>query len=272
MKKILFFLLFAGIGLASRSQTMEVGLFGGLSYYLGELNPGVHFMSPRPAYGALARVNFNSRLAIKANVYRGKVTGDDLKGNGNELRGLNFESPVTDVSFMGEFNFFDYFTGSRRNRLTPFIFGGIGVYWFNPTSGGVKLHDLGTEGQNVGFDGRKPYKLYSFSIPFGIGVKFSLNSRFSVSGEWGLRKTFSDYLDDVSRTYYLNLQGATPDPGDPDYLNKALSDPNFAHNEYMERGDPATWDWYNFTGITLTYKFRLFSGRKCPDQQISGVK
>jgi hypothetical protein len=136
----------------------------------------------------------------------------------------------------------------------------------------VKLRDIGTEGQNAGFDGRKPYKLYSFSVPFGVGVKFSLNSRFSVSGEWGLRKTFSDYLDDVSRTYYLNLQDATPDPGDPDYLAQSLSDPTFTHDEYMERGDPANWDWYNFTGITLTYKFRLYGGRKCPDQQLSGAR
>ena len=80
MKKTFFLLLFAGFMLASSGQTMEVGLFGGLSYYLGELNPGIHFLTPKPAYGALARVNFNPRLAVKASVYRGKVIANDYKG------------------------------------------------------------------------------------------------------------------------------------------------------------------------------------------------
>jgi len=264
MKKILFLLSFLIFGLASRSQTMEVGLFGGFSYYLGDLNPGYHFLSPRLAYGALARINFNPRLAMKVNVYRGKVTGDDYKSNTNEIRGLNFESPVTDVSIVGEFNFFEYFTGSKRDKLTPYIFGGVGVFWFKPSSGGTDLRDAGTEGQNVGFDGRKPYKLYNFSIPFGFGIKYSLNSRFALTAEWGLRKTFSDYIDDVSTTYYLT--GDQIDPNNPELV---LSDPTFAHDPYMERGNPKTRDWYCFTGLTLTYKFKLFGRRGCPDQQRS---
>lgn len=266
MKRTLFLLALMSIGFLSRAQTMEVGLFGGLSYYLGDLNPGYHFLNPKPSYGALARLNFNPRISLRAGVYRGKVTGDDYKSNTNELRGLHFESPVTDVSVVGEFNFFEYFTGSKRDKLTPYIFGGVGVFFFNPSAGGVNLKDAGTEGQNVGFDGRKPYKLFSFSIPFGFGVKFSLNSRLALTAEWGLRKTFTDYIDDVSTTYYL-----AGDQIDPNNTEQVLSDPTFAHDPYMERGNPKTRDWYNFTGITLTYKFRLFGGRGCPDQQRSAI-
>jgi hypothetical protein len=266
MKKILILLLLALSGMASSAQTMEVGVFGGLSYYLGELNPAVHFRKSKPAYGVLARVNINSRWSLKASVLRGKVAGDDLKIDYNTVTGLNFESPVTDVAFVGEFNFFDYFTGSKRDRFTPYIFGGVGMSWFNPTSGGVKLHDAGTEGQNVGFDGREPYKLYAFTIPFGIGFKYSLSSRFSLSGEWGMRRTVTDYIDDISTTYYL--VGSQINPNNTD---EVLSDPTLSKEPYMERGDPATKDWYNFTGITLTYKFRLFGGRGCPDQQGSAV-
>lgn len=267
MKKALILLIFSAFGLASGAQTMEVGPFGGVSYYLGDLNPAVHFMSPKPAYGGLVRINFNPRLAMKASVYRGTLRGNDSISNVNETRGLNFESPVTDIAVVGEFNFFEYFTGSKRDRITPYIFGGVGFCWYNPSSGGVKLVDIGTEGQNVGFDGRKPYKLYSFTVPFGIGAKYSLNSRLALSAEWGMRKTFTDYIDDVSTTYYL--EGSQISPSSPEQV---LSDPTGEHRPYMERGNPRTKDWYAFTGLTLTYKFNIFGGRGCPDQQRSNIR
>jgi hypothetical protein len=266
MRKTFLVMLISCFGFVSMAQTMEVGPFGGISYYLGDLNPGVHFMSPKIAYGAVARVNFNPRISLKGGFYRGHIKGDDMKSGVNETRDLNFESPITDISVVGEFNFFEYFTGTKRDRLSPYIFGGVGMCLFNPASDGVKLKDIGTEGQNVGFEGRKPYKLISFSVPFGIGVKFSLNSRFGLTAEWGLRKTFTDYLDDVSTTYYLD--GSQINPSD---ITQVLSDPTMTHDAYMERGNPETNDWYNFSGITLTYKFKLFGGRKCYDQVRKGT-
>ena len=144
--------------------------------------------------------------------------------------------------------------------MSPYIFGGVGVFFFNPKSNGVALRDLGTEGQNVGFEGRKKYNLYSFSIPFGFGVKISLNSRLGFGFEWGLRKTFTDYIDDVSTTYYLD--GANIDPANTAMY---LSDPTGLHKPYMQRGNPKTNDWYAFTGISLSYKFNLFGNRRCPE-------
>jgi hypothetical protein len=267
MKKRFLSFAFVLFGLTALPQTMEVGMFGGLAYYLGDLNPGIHFLAPKPAYGILARYNLDSRWVIKASAYRGKVKGDDRMGRTNDLRGLKFESRITDISVTAEFNFFNYFTGSRRNSLTPFIFGGIGVFFFKPEADGVDLRSVGTEGQQVGFDGRKPYKLYAFSIPFGLGFKYSVNSRLCLSAEWGLRKSFTDYLDDVSKTYYLD--GSQIDPGNPEAV---LSDPTMLHKPRQERGNPTTNDWYNFTGVSLTYKFRLFGKNKCPDQYRSEPK
>lgn len=261
MRKIFSILIFSLAGLAATGQTAEVGAFGGISYYLGDLNPGKHFLMPKPAYGVVARVNLNPRWAIKGNGYFGRVAGDDNVSNTNRVRGLNFESRVTDISVVAEFNFYEYFTGSRRNTVSPYIFAGIGMFLFKPQSGGVELNPLGTEGQNIGFEGRKPYKLVSLAFPFGLGVKYSLNSRLALSAEWGMRKGFTDYLDDVSKTYYFNSQ--TANPNDP---AQALSDPTFSHQPYQERGNPTTRDWYNFTGVTLTYKFKLFGGKKCYDQ------
>ena len=261
MKKHLLTLAIALSGTFAFAQTAEVGLFGGISYYIGDLNPGIHFLASKPAYGVVARVNLDSRWTVKANAYRGNIKGDDNIGRTKVERGLKFESKITDISFSAEFNFFDYFTGSRKNILTPYIFGGIGMVIFNPMADGVELKSIGTEGQNVGFDGRKPYNLVAFSIPFGIGLKYSLNKRFALTAEWGMRKSFTDYLDDVSTTYYLD--GSQIDTSDPEEI---LSDPTLQHQAMDERGNPTTKDWYNFTGVTLTYKFRLYNKHKCPNK------
>jgi hypothetical protein len=265
MKKYLLIFTFVFSGIIAFPQTAEVGVFGGLSYYLGDLNPGIHFLAARPAYGVMARYNVNARWTIRADGYRGRIKGDDHIGRSNDLRGLKFESKITDIAVTAEFNFYDYFTGSRKNQLTPFIFGGVGIVMFNPTADGIDLKSIGTEGQNIGFDGRKPYSLVAFCIPFGIGAKYSVNKRLCMSAEWGMRKTYTDYLDDVSRTYYMD--GSQIDPANPEQV---LSDPTFKHKPMQERGNPGTNDWYNFTGVSLTYKFRLYNKNKCPDQWKSG--
>jgi hypothetical protein len=259
MKKHLIALVFTLVGTFSYSQTAEVGVFGGLSYYLGDLNPGIHFLLSKPAWGFLARVNLDSRWTVRGDFYRGNVKGDDRTGQTNSLRNLRFNSKITDIAAIAEFNFFDYMTGSRKNILTPYIFIGIGMVIFNPEADGVKLKDVGTEGQNIGFDGRTPYSLVAFTIPFGVGFKYSLNKRFSLTGEWGMRKAFTDYIDDVSTTYYLDGTTITA----PEEL---LSDPTRIHQPMQERGNPTTRDWYNFSGVTLTYKFRLYNKNKCPNE------
>ena len=72
--------------------------------------------------------------------------------------------------------------------------------------------------------------------------------------EAGFRKTFTDYLDDVSTTY--------PGGNLLDMTNEAIymSDPLGTHSKNMERGNPDKKDWYAFAGITLS--FRLSNNTK----------
>ncbi len=242
----------------SKSQTLELGGFVGTSYYLGELNPGLPFNQTQLAYGALVRYNLNARWAIKFNFYRGKVKGSDATGGSVVNRDLSFQSNINDISLVAEFNFWDYYTGSKKSYFTPFIFGGGSFFTFKPTSGGVALQPLGTEGQNIGFGGRSPYKQYSFALTFGFGIKYSVSERIGLAFEMGMRKTLTDYIDDISTTYYLD--GAIINPGVP---GEILSDPTQDHNQWMQRGNDQTNDWYNYTGITITYKFDLRSNKGC---------
>ena len=75
-----------------------------------------------------------------------------------------------------------------------------------------------------------------------------------------MRKTFTDYIDDVSKTYYLYGESINPS-------NQAeiLSDPTMDHDPYVARGNQSNMDWYNFFGISVTYKFRLGGNDRCND-------
>jgi hypothetical protein len=127
---------------------------------------------------------------------------------------------------------------------------------------------LGTEGQgDAGYDGRKPYDQFAFAMPFGLGVKYSLNKIFGVSAEWGMRKTSTDYLDDVSKTYYLDLSGVNPSSATTEQL---ASDPTLSHNAGMQRGNSRNKDWYSFAGVSLTVKIRMLKREKCLDHQREG--
>ena len=148
--RIAFVTLFSVVLLSAGSaQELEVGVFGGGSYYLGDLNPSVHFRGTGLAYGVVARYTLNTRWALKFNGYRGKIKGNSAQSWFLPDRNLSFSSPVTDISAVVEFNFLPYFTGSQRSFITPFVYAGIGMFFFNPSSNGVKLQPLGTEGQQV---------------------------------------------------------------------------------------------------------------------------
>ncbi len=253
---ILIFLVMASPQGKAQS-TLELGAFGGASYYLGDINPGLHFKQLQPAYGFLARYSQGTRFAFRFNFTLTEIIGDDYVVKFNEGRGLNFKTELYDASFIAEFNFFDYFTGSKQDYVTPYIFGGFSVFHFTPRDlAGNLLRPLGTEGQYmVDMDGNRigpePYSQIGVSIPFGLGFKYSLTKRIGVAVEWRMHKTFTDYLDDISTVY----------PGSPDLSLLPGGDTTYG----VQRGDRSNDDWYSFTGVSLTYKFNLIKRERCLD-------
>ena len=259
-RMILAGLLFALCSYSGRAQDLEVGFTFGGGYYLGDLNPGKHFLHTKLAYGLVARYTLDTRWAVKLSGTRGTIKGDAGSSTFLPDRGLAFTSNLTDISGVVEFNFLPYFTGSRMSTLSPYIYGGISVFFYDPKFNGVSLRSIGTEGQKVGYEGRSPYGSVGVGIPFGLGIKYSLSNRLGLHAYWEMHKTFSDYLDDVSTTYYLD--GSTISENDPAGM---LSDPTRSHKPGMQRGSTSNKDWYAFFGASLTYKFSLLSPRKCRD-------
>lgn len=252
MKKLILILLIITVyGNANAQQYAEIGIFGGGSYYLGDLNPGKQFLLTKPAFGAFVRHNFNERIAIRGGFTYGTLKGDDYKSEVNPNRGLNFTSPVSDISAVFEINFFEYFIGSQRHFVTPYMFVGGSAFLFNPKATyndeTYILHDLNTENLD------KRYSRTQFAIPFGIGLKYSLGRFMGLSASWTMHKTFTDYIDDVSTTYFFNADNSLPTPSDPTGL----------HEEGMQRGDPSYNDWYSFIGLSLSIRVNYLKKERC---------
>jgi hypothetical protein len=239
-------------------SSTEIGIMGGGSYYLGDMNDN-HFDYMMPSGGIVVRKNIDRRITVKAEALLGYIRGDDNRNTNDTVklnRNLHFRSPIYELSGQVEFNFLPYETGNSLYPFTPFIFAGVSLFRFNPqaeASNGewVALQPLGTEGQGTtAFQDRKKYALTQFSIPMGGGFKIAINKTFNIILEYGIRKTFTDYLDDVSSTYTGgNLIDMSPLA--VEMSDKSLNGPQAKD---FQRGDTKNNDWYTFTGITLSFK------------------
>jgi len=267
IKSLLILMIFFAFSFVGKAQQFtpntEVGFIGGGSYYLGDLNT-THFNNTSVAAGLIIRKNIDRRFSYKAELLYLNLAADDRENTTDTIainRGLHFKSPVYELSGQIEFNFFPYEPGNVLYTWTPFVYAGISLFHFNPqaenTNGEwLDLQELGTEGQgtttNFGGENRTKYSLVQFAIPVGVGVKIAVNSSFNIILEYGIRKTFTDYLDDVSTTFVGGNVGGYPIEMTQDAIE--MSDPTGTHVSGNQRGNPNKKDWYSFAGITLSFK------------------
>ena len=246
----------------------EIGILLGTSYYLGDLNT-THFNNSSFASGLIVRKNIDRRFSYKAELLYLNIAADDRNSNSLDTnRGLHFKSPVYEISGQIEFNFLPYDPGNPLYTWTPFIYTGISLFHFNPQAENrsgewVDLQPLGTEGQGTALVGSEEYSLTQVAIPLGGGIKIAINPSFNIILEYGIRKTFTDYLDDVSTVFVGNHDvSGNPISYPPEMSSDAIemSDPRaglntqFTHSKGDQRGDPNDNDWYSFVGITLSFK------------------
>jgi len=257
--KILIVFLMTSSSLLSQTKKRnfrqhELGIMIGGSYYIGDLNPRKQFFLSQPAGGVFYRFAPNYRYAFRIGFNRGTIVGDDSKSTQSDQRqrNLNFKSQIIEYNALAEFNFLEYRLGTENYYFTTFLFLGLDIFSFKPQarlgSTWIDLQPLKTEGQS------KSYKLTQIAVPFGIGLKLNLLEQVGLALEWGPRKTYTDYLDDVSGTY--------PNPEKTPFLSEIaakLSDRsiNAGSNVNEQRGNPRTKDWYIFFGASLNFKFNV---------------
>lgn len=242
-----------GKGIRTPYSSWEIGLFGGDSYYLGEINQ-THFTPFNLAFGPIVRYNYDQRLSFKAALKMGTLEGDDSNSSSsfNQDRNFAFTSEIIEFSGLMELNFFPFSAlDDKAYIISPYGFIGLAYTHHNPQASfnGIKIstNNLATEGNS--------YSKHLMTIPMGMGIKFRMN-RFGLGVNWGIRKTFTDYLDDVS-SFYLP-SGSTSGSAQQNIANST----QYSNVDNIKRGDQYSKDWYVFTGLTLFVN--LTPKRVCP--------
>ena len=186
--------------LGMRAQTddeylMEVGGGLGIMGYLGDYN-NMLTRDLQPMMTVFVRRNLNAYMALRLDASIGT-----LKGNERDVRTVypsssaspyHFSNKLTDVSLMYEYNFWPYGTGREyrgAQRLTPFVFGGLGATYVQIKNGAKK-------------------SAFSANVPIGIGVKYKLGERTNIGLEWAMHFCLSDELDGQKDPYDIKSNGA----------------------------------------------------------------
>jgi OmpA-OmpF porin, OOP family len=231
MRTFLFLLILLTNILSSKAQNIEAGLFLGTSFYHGdiEVTPKYVFQQIRPAYGVYGKYFFNTSWAVRGQFFRGTLFADEKRFPASvyrQARGFSFESPISELSIQAEWHALKLDRGFSIDNEDPFIslyaFGGIGGAFFDPTTN----YNLPNQFfDNVSIDKDTIVSKNTLSLLAGAGVQLKLTDNWYLGGEFGVRKTFSDYIDKVSRL-----------------------------------GGPRVKDYYFFAGLTIGYRFGGDSG------------
>lgn len=250
----------------------ELGASIGFCNYLGDLqDKDLTFKSPGFSFGLTAKHTFSSMFALRGNFNVGRISGNDELSNKlkNRNRNLSFRSHIIELGVVAEisalpFDKYNHLNSSNKRYFnwTPYFVGGLNLFHFNPKARyegvWVPLRPLGTEGQNTSFNSQREYSLTQVGLPFGLGLKFQLSSQICVAFEIGARKTFTDYLDDVSglypdQTLLQNEKGKVA--ADLSYRGDELTQGVGVNPTNSVRGNSANMDWYTMNTLTFTYKF-----------------
>jgi len=196
-------------------QRSEVGFGLGAFNYTGDLVRTYNIASSKPAATIFYRSNISNVISLRTSITAGKIGASDTRNPIDAFataRAASFDLFLLEAATTFEYHFLDWRDSKRRLRFTPYLFAGAGLFGFS-----------GVEQKNA------EYSNIQMTIPFGGGMKYVLNPKYYIAFEFGIRKTFFDYLDNISE-------------GSPSVKN-------------FQYGNSFDYDNYFFTGITLTYTF-----------------
>lgn len=182
MRRVMIMLagLLLGLNAFSQKETADIGLFLGGGTPLGDYTKTYRFQSIKLDYGAFYRYNFSSRLAVRINALSGTI---GASGEMNGLEALSYSKTVTEASALLEINYLDFIMGLDNRRLSPFIFAGIGLSYYN---------------------GPLDAAVISPSVPVGFGIKYALTKHWGVGAELSVHKLFDDRLDNIVDPYRVS--------------------------------------------------------------------
>lgn len=275
MKKIYILLLVSAFSLSMKSQWLwDYGVAVGATNYLGDIGgkdksrqnfvSDMQLAKTRYNVGGFVRYKWRPKVSLKLALDYIRIEGDDkLSTNvGRHYRNFNFRNNIFDLGLTGELFFYENNdlgnTYKYRNGFRAYVFGGVGGFYSNPKTlyqgDVVALREYQTEGVK--------YSAINFNIPMGVGFYFTIDKTHRIGFELNYRKTFTDYIDDISGnypakptdTYQQGLILRTTE------LDQSAIDANkgayYSHNWGEKRGDKTHKDAYMTMNLSYSYVIR----------------
>jgi hypothetical protein len=188
----------------------ELSLHLGTFIYQGDLTPNDYgaFNTMKTGFAIAATRNLNSLYAVRFQLLRGSLRGDDSEYENPEWRrqrNFRFTTPVTELSVQGVRNILRLKSNDAGIiNFSPYIFAGISYSFLNIKRDWSQFnyaHFAGetavTDGLNEDINHKLPRGLFSF--PIGMGVRYGITEKLSFSLEGTYRIIGNDYLDGFSR-------------------------------------------------------------------------
>ncbi|GAA3556466.1 DUF6089 family protein [Snuella lapsa] len=205
----------------SHSQIHEIGVYLGGSNFIGDVG-ATNYISPNQlAFGGVYKWNRSPRHSYRFSLIFTDLKAEDIDSDDPRRiqRGYEFTNPVIELSAGMEFTFFDYDLHTGKKIATPYLYSGISAAHHDNFyfANGVKVDGGGSS--------------WALGIPMALGFKTTFIGHLNLSAEIGARFTFTDEID-----------GSTP------------KDPDLKHLRF---GNINNYDWYVFSGLTLTYTFGI---------------
>jgi hypothetical protein len=277
MKKNYIVLIVCLFTLSMQSQWVwDYGVAIGATNYLGDIGgkdksrqnfiSDVQLAKTRYNVGGFVRYKWRPKLSLKLALDYIRIEGDDkLTANlGRKYRNFNFRNNLFDFGLTGEFFFYENNdlgnTYKYKNGFRAYVFGGAGIFLSNPKTlyqgEVVALRPYETEGVR--------YKQINFNIPMGVGFYFTVNKMHRIGFELNYRKTFTDYIDDISGnypskpadTYEQGLILRTSELGTAQDVLIESNGASASHDWGQKRGDSKYKDAYMTMNLSYSYVLR----------------
>ncbi len=215
-----FTIIILACSFLANAQIAEVGFGLGTWNYTGDLSRNYNILNVKPAGTLFYRSNLGRAISFRTAVTAGKIAASDARPIDAFAtnRGASFNLFLYELALATEYHFLDWRSEKRPLRFTPYAVAGLGLFGM-----------AGQQQKSAEYSSIQP------SVQLGIGFKYVLNPLWYLSLEFSTRKTFFDYLDNIS-------EGNTA-------------------NKNYRYGNPNDNDNYHFLGITLT---RTFYTIPCP--------
>lgn len=240
---------------STKAQHFEMGVMLGGSNYWGDLAASPVIGETKAAYGGFARLNLSSSFAFTANLINATISGNDNNFDHQRVRNLNFTTALTEFSGIVEFNFKKFGVDVNEKRHSPYVFLGLAFTQYIPTA---TYNNIRFELRNVRTEDVQ-YGLFTVAIPMGIGYKWQFAKHAAFNWNLGFRRSYSDYLDDVSGVYPNNFAEIQRQKG---FNLATATDPSAANNAGIpisergyRRGNADFTDWYVVSTVSISWRF-----------------